>query len=315
MKYSILALASLAISTAALSQNVLHPNSYLQNGQYIISSQGGYMMIMQTDGSLVMYRRDGSIRYRMKKHGRFALMHANGNFQQLTSGWQTMWETRTAGNPGSFLAIQDDGNLVVYSPEGRPLWNIGAERGVIDPLTNGDIVGRDLLVPGLGPLGHLGVWDGSRVIEAGPNGPDGNGIHLTSFADFKAASAYWGKATPAVAEGIVSWCTTPYCSTTRWGGYVNSRKAIGVRAYQVYLLGADYTISPYFRRAWPGTEISHPQRGVYRCDTFAYDALTFSTMYAYELSAPQKAWRAYVDKIFSSAITPRYLFDMVRNSK
>ena len=38
-----------------------------------------------------------------------------------------------------------------------------------DPTTNGDIVGRDLRFPGLGWLGHVGMWYNGKVlaVEAG----------------------------------------------------------------------------------------------------------------------------------------------------
>ncbi|MBV8884893.1 MAG: hypothetical protein JO235_12985 [Chroococcidiopsidaceae cyanobacterium CP_BM_RX_35] len=48
---------------------------------------------MQTDGNLVIY----------------------GNSQAI-------WASGTAGNPGAFLQVQDDGNVVIYSSMGQPLW-------------------------------------------------------------------------------------------------------------------------------------------------------------------------------------------------
>jgi hypothetical protein len=297
------------------SANYLPSNSYLQNDQYIISSNGSYLLIMQADGSLVMYRRDGSIRYRMKKHGRYAYMSGDGNFQQLSSGWQVMWQTRTAGHPGATLAIQDDGNLVVYSTTGVPLWNIGAERSDAGILASGDVIGRELNVWGLGSIGHVGIWDGTQVIEAGPSGESGNAIHLTSFGDFKLASSYWGKATPSVADGLVGFCAEPFCSIKSWSNNMSARKAIATRAYLIHMIGADYTISTQYQRAWPASELWPAQRGVYRCDTFTYDALTHSATYIYELNYPQKQWKDFLAKVYSDGITPKSLFEKVRGFK
>ncbi|NJN61853.1 MAG: hypothetical protein HC795_10260 [Coleofasciculaceae cyanobacterium RL_1_1] len=40
-----------------------------------------------------------------------------------------LWATDTAGNPGSRFAIQPDGNLVVYSSSGKPIFNTGTHQG------------------------------------------------------------------------------------------------------------------------------------------------------------------------------------------
>ena len=51
-------------------------------------------------------------------------MQTDGNLV-LRSGNRVLWHTHTHGNPGAFLRHQADGNLVVYSAAGRPLWNSG----------------------------------------------------------------------------------------------------------------------------------------------------------------------------------------------
>lgn len=64
-----------------------------------------------------------------------------------------------------------------------------------NPSGVGDIVGRDLNVPVLGwYLGHIGMWNGEKVIETLRETPV---IQQNSLADFKAASTdlkykYWG---------------------------------------------------------------------------------------------------------------------------
>ena len=39
-----------------------------------------------------------------------------------------IWATNTDGNPGSYVTIQDDGNLVIYRPQPQPLWASGTAR-------------------------------------------------------------------------------------------------------------------------------------------------------------------------------------------
>lgn len=55
-------------------------------------------------------------------HGWSAVMQGDGNFVVYANG-RVQWSTRTDGNPGAWLAMQTDGNLVIYSAAGRPLWN------------------------------------------------------------------------------------------------------------------------------------------------------------------------------------------------
>jgi murein DD-endopeptidase len=50
-------------------------------------------------------------------------MQADGNLVQYVSG-SAVWSSQTFGNPGAYTALQPDGNLVVYSADGRrALWS------------------------------------------------------------------------------------------------------------------------------------------------------------------------------------------------
>jgi hypothetical protein len=51
--------------------------------------------------------------------GTSAVMQADGNFVLYTPSGQPVWHTQTSGNPGAFFNVQDDGNLVVYSSTGH----------------------------------------------------------------------------------------------------------------------------------------------------------------------------------------------------
>ena len=51
------------------------------------------------------------------------VMQSDGN---LVYYGRTVWSSGTAGNPGAYATIQDDGNVVVYSAAGVPLWQAGA---------------------------------------------------------------------------------------------------------------------------------------------------------------------------------------------
>lgn len=74
-KYKLFSAISIFLASGyAWSGNTLYSNNLLNPGQYIESSDQRYKLIMQTDGSLVMYRSDGSVRYRMAKNGWIAAM-------------------------------------------------------------------------------------------------------------------------------------------------------------------------------------------------------------------------------------------------
>ncbi|HEX3652157.1 MAG TPA: hypothetical protein VHU18_04960 [Rhizomicrobium sp.] len=51
------------------------------------------------------------------------VLRPNGDLAIYASGTPApLWHTNTAGNPGAFVAFQQDGNFVVYDREAHPLW-------------------------------------------------------------------------------------------------------------------------------------------------------------------------------------------------
>ena len=53
-------------------------------------------------------------------------MGDDGNLTLVQDG-QVTWSSNTSGNPGAFTVMQADGNLVVYTAAGRPVFNTGRE--------------------------------------------------------------------------------------------------------------------------------------------------------------------------------------------
>ena len=76
-------------------------HAYLRPGWFMQDENRRYRLQMQTDGNLVLIGPRG----------------------------RPVWNSRTHGNPGAYLAKQTDGNLVIYSAAGRPLWNTRTARG------------------------------------------------------------------------------------------------------------------------------------------------------------------------------------------
>jgi hypothetical protein len=82
-------------------------------GEYSQSRpNGNYAARISSDGSFVIYRSDGSTRFKTTAGGNFAVMQADGNFvlyQDLGNG--PLWNTVTGyGSPNS-VTVHDDGDL------------------------------------------------------------------------------------------------------------------------------------------------------------------------------------------------------------
>lgn len=128
---SFLILSTLTLGGLATAADILNPGESMSNGQYIRSPNGQYTLIMQSDGSLVMYRANGTVRYRMKKHGSHAIMQTDGNFVEYIRG-TAIWSTGTPTSPGYWLKIYDNGDLKVEwntrsHSMGAVRWSIGAD--------------------------------------------------------------------------------------------------------------------------------------------------------------------------------------------
>ena len=71
-------------------------------GQSLLSPHGSYRLDMQTDGNLVL-----------------------GNPNCMPGSPEcpsALWALGTWGQPGNYLVMQSDGNLVLYSRTGRAVW-------------------------------------------------------------------------------------------------------------------------------------------------------------------------------------------------
>lgn len=243
-------------------------------------------------------------------------MQGDGNFVEYNSSIP-VWHTVTGGNPGSYLSVQNDGNLVLYSPSNVPLWNIGGDAQFNDPTLPGEVLGRDLNVANLGWIGHVGIWDGGRVAEA--MNQSGNALRYSSLSDFKNATVYWGKASPNIPNYPVYSCFEAHCKNfylapSGQTEKTTSRLAIAKRAYQAYLIGADYTLLAQYVSADRGDYWHPSRRGTYRCDTFVIDMLGI-TVYNQNstYNAPVDAtWKSRYDAIFYGPILPKTVFNTLK---
>jgi hypothetical protein len=248
----------------------------------------------------------------MKKYGWIAVMQPDGNFVEYNGAMAPLWSTNTFGNPNSTIAIQDDGNLVVYSPTKGAIWSIGTDANYGNPTKIGDVLGRDLNVPGMSWAGHLGIWQGQNVVDVRPPATSGgNAVYLTTVEAFKTASNYWGVASADIPFGYIrEYCYKPYCNWSE-NISVTARDSIGRSAYLAYLIGADYTVSSTFLGTFSATPEQPAQRGVFRCDTFIIHALARSTVYT-TATAEQNRWITQYNNIRLGTITPPTVFDKLK---
>jgi hypothetical protein len=101
--------------------NMLLPERSLFRGSQMRSPDGRHHLVFEASGYVVLYRvaADGTRTERWKQGGPTAYRLHNrmdGNLVLLDQSAGELWSTRTAGQGGSTLHLQDDGNLVQYKP-------------------------------------------------------------------------------------------------------------------------------------------------------------------------------------------------------
>jgi surface antigen len=114
------------INAAFLGKNSLYANEIIWSGQYILSENALYLLVMQGDGNLVLYGNGMQAVWASGTAGSGAnhiVMQSDGNLVIYTPNNRAVWASGTAGRGQSGLYIQDDGNLVVYTNSLVPTWN------------------------------------------------------------------------------------------------------------------------------------------------------------------------------------------------
>ncbi|MET4577049.1 hypothetical protein [Ottowia thiooxydans] len=215
-----------------------------------------------------------------------------------------------------FMVFDGKSELIANSP-------VNVVFGVYDknldkPSIEGAVVGRDLDMKGFGKYGHLGIWDGSHVIEMLNEGGK-NKVKRSSWEDFIGRTKVWPIAYPKIPEGggvfrggdfKVAGCFGVSClskgSALPTGPNIEGvyttlspREAVVKRAYQIYLIGSAYTITAHIEKVFPGKVtytyshcnpygkgggncpmrvVVNPVTGKYRCDSLVLDAFATSVI-------------------------------------
>ena len=108
--------------------------------QSLQSENGQFLLIMQPDGNLVMYRgalSSESAVWSTETAGleplrrpTRAVMQDDGNFRLYSDVKNPTWDSGTDGNRGARLVLQDDGNLVISGAGGFDGYGVGQNGAV-----------------------------------------------------------------------------------------------------------------------------------------------------------------------------------------
>ncbi|MBD2330103.1 hypothetical protein [Alkalinema sp. FACHB-956] len=96
----------------------------------------GFRLVFQADGNLVVYNTAGRPLWATGTNGTGAnilAVQSDGNVVLYENG-NPLWASNTDRNPGSRLAMQADGNLVVYRSNGQPIFSTGTDGGQVKTL-------------------------------------------------------------------------------------------------------------------------------------------------------------------------------------
>jgi hypothetical protein len=112
--------------SGTLCKDNLMPNEDLIPNNAIYSKNKIYKLVYQDDGNLVIYKNGQPIwatNTNNKGTGR-AIMQGDGNLVIYTLEGKPIWASNTSAPKfnGSRLVMQDDGNLVIYMTNGKPAW-------------------------------------------------------------------------------------------------------------------------------------------------------------------------------------------------
>ena len=113
-------------SLRSLSTDTLTPEAKMQPGDFIVSSNGLFVLIMQYSGQLILYKssqplwQSGVINW--SQENAYFRFQNDGNLVLYTADNKAIWASDTNGKDGSRLLLQDDGNLVLYTADNKAIW-------------------------------------------------------------------------------------------------------------------------------------------------------------------------------------------------
>ncbi|TGJ78179.1 hypothetical protein E0Z10_g10586 [Xylaria hypoxylon] len=115
-----------------MSHNTLGNGEWLRTGNSLWSNDGSVEFKMQGDGKIAVYW-GGKCQWQntpeQKSNVKGLAMQSDGNLCVYDNDGKAIWHTNTAsptGNSTCIVAVQDDGNVVVY--KGTPIWSSDTQK-------------------------------------------------------------------------------------------------------------------------------------------------------------------------------------------
>lgn len=93
--------------------------------EYILSTDGQSVFILQTDGNVVLYQNFRAI-WSSRTSGLSdtrLVMQRDGNLVLYDNNGKALWNSSTHGNNDARVTLQNDGNFVMYTPNQTALWS------------------------------------------------------------------------------------------------------------------------------------------------------------------------------------------------
>ncbi|MCS0584358.1 hypothetical protein NX784_22460 [Massilia pinisoli] len=129
-------LGAAIFSSTCLAEDRLEAGQALASGAFLMSASGAYLLSMQSGGTLVLLRQDGSTvrTFANGGTGTILLMAVDGNLVEVTPTGKVVWSTKTNGacpcqHPPA-LTLLDSGNMIIWA--GQPpllnpkfIWQLG----------------------------------------------------------------------------------------------------------------------------------------------------------------------------------------------
>jgi hypothetical protein len=91
----------------------------------IENSFGQFRLVLRHNGNLELLDQAGRMLWQSHSHGHGGtpiLFMRSGELVVYESAFGELFTTNTGGHPDGELRVQDDGNVVIYTRDGRPIW-------------------------------------------------------------------------------------------------------------------------------------------------------------------------------------------------
>lgn len=151
------------------NRTVLPPGTILRGDEYLLSADGQSVLALNGSQGLSMYSNFRRIwgPGAANQPGAWLVMQTDGNLVLYSSSNVALWASGTDGNPGARLALQPDGNLVIYNTENTALW---ASYTIHNP-DHFSYINNEWRTPGfLYPFQSLDTANGTRSLLLQPDG-------------------------------------------------------------------------------------------------------------------------------------------------